>query len=122
MIVAGFGFREGTPAASLRSALDLAADGRDVAALATPVDKAAEQGFIDLAAALVAPVIEVSPNMLAAAQTLTRSDKVVAARGVGSVAEAAAIAAAGPGGRLLGPRRISSDRRAACALAVGGEA
>ena len=36
----------------------------------------------------------------------------------GSVAEAAALAAAGPGARLLAPRMISADRMASCALAM----
>ena len=34
-------------------------------------------------------------------------------------AEAAALAAAGPGARLLGPRVVSADRMATCALAEG---
>ena len=33
------------------------------------------------------------------------------------VAEPAALAAAGPGARLLGPRALSSDRMATCAIA-----
>ncbi|MHA6346914.1 cobalamin biosynthesis protein, partial [Roseivivax sp. CAU 1761] len=40
----------------------------------------------------------------------------------GSVAEAAALAAAGPGARLLGPRAVSPDGCATCALAQGKEA
>ncbi|HMO06737.1 MAG TPA: hypothetical protein PKD10_03685, partial [Paracoccaceae bacterium] len=36
-----------------------------------------------------------------------------------SLAEAAALAAAGPGARLHGPRAVSPCRRATCALAEG---
>ncbi|ENO84722.1 hypothetical protein C666_16775, partial [Thauera linaloolentis 47Lol = DSM 12138] len=42
-----------------------------------------------------------------------------AARGCGSVAEAAALAAAGQGARLLAIRHISPDRSATCAIAQG---
>jgi cobalt-precorrin 5A hydrolase len=46
----------------------------------------------------------------------------LAARGVGSVAEAVALAAAGPGARIVVARVISSDRMATCAIAQGPEA
>lgn len=116
MIVAGFGFRAAASGASLRDALARAAGGHRhcPARLAAPADKAAA-----LATALGAPVTAVSPEALAAAETLTRSPRVTALRGTGSVAEAAALAAAGPGARLLGPRVVSADRLATCALAEG---
>ncbi|MFP4181797.1 MAG: cobalamin biosynthesis protein, partial [Thiohalospira sp.] len=53
---------------------------------------------------------------LAPWQTATRSARSRAATGVDSVAEAAALAAAGPGARLAVTRRTS--RRGSCALAV----
>ena len=114
MIVAGFGFRAAAGAASFRDALARAATGRGPDALAAPADKAAA-----LAAALGQPVIPVAPEALALAETLTRSARVTALRGTGSVAEAAALAAAGRGARLLGPRAVSADRLATCALAEG---
>lgn len=87
-----------------------------VSALAAPADKVA--GLAGLADARGLPVIAVPPEALRAARTLTRSAASLAARGTGSVAEAAALAAAGPGARLLGPRAVAPDRMATCALAA----
>lgn len=112
VIVAGFGFRESATAASLADALTRAAGGRVVGVHATVADKADA-----LAAALGKPVMPVAPEMLAPQPTLTSSAASLDARGTGSVAEAAALAAAGPGARLLGPRVVSADGRATCALA-----
>lgn len=116
MIVAGFGFRAGAGVASLADAL--AGTGGRPQALAAPADKA--PALAPLAARLGVAVIAVAPGALARAQTLTDSPASRAARGTGSVAEAAALAAAGPGARLLGPRVVSGDRMATCALAEGG--
>lgn len=112
VIAAGFGFRAGATRDSLRDALARAAGGRAVAVLATAEDKAPA-----LAAALGRPVTAVSVAEIRAQATLTRSAASLAARGTGSLAEAAALAAAGPGARLLGPRAVSEDGCATCALA-----
>lgn len=118
-LIAGLGFRgEATPE-SLADALARAAGGRPVAALATAAGKAEAPALRTLAARLGLPVIGVDTDRLAAQETLTRSEAALAARGTGSLAEAAALAAAGPGARLLGPRAISADRMATCALAAG---
>ena len=117
MIIAGFGFRRDATTASLRDALDRARAGRTVAAFATAEDKA--PALQPLADFLSLPVHALPPEALAQ-PTLTRSERVMAERGTGSLAEAAALAAAGPGGRLLGQRSLSSDRMAACALAEKG--
>ena len=50
---------------------------------------------------------------------LTQSAKVAERFGTGSVAEAAALAAAGPGAQLLGPRVVSGDGLATAAIAIG---
>ncbi len=60
-----------------------------------------------------------SPDALAAVTTPTRSRASLKARGVGSVAEACALAAAGVQSRLLRTRQISPDRMATCAIAQG---
>ena len=52
---------------------------------------------------------------------MTQSDKVAEHFGTGSVAEAAALAAAGAGARLLGPRAVSADATAVAAIAEGTE-
>jgi cobalt-precorrin 5A hydrolase len=118
MIVAGFGFRRAATAESLLDALDKARGPQAPALLATAEDKAAAPAFQALSARLGLPIHAVTPDALAQAETLTRSATVRALRGSGSVAEAAALVAAGPGASLLGPRAVSADRMATCALAT----
>lgn len=115
MIVAGFGHRSGATVASLHAAFVLAAADLRVTALATPADKRALADA--LAASLRLPLIPVAAAALAAVDTPTRSSASLAARGTGSVAEAAALAAAGPASRLIVTRHISPDRMATCAIA-----
>ena len=120
MIVAGFGFRKGADCASLQSALEQAAKGSVVTAFAAPEDKAQSPCLTDIARATGLPVLPVSAPVLAATQTPTQSAHSLARRDTGSVAEAAALAAAGPGARLLSSRCISHDRLATCAVAIRG--
>jgi cobalt-precorrin 5A hydrolase len=116
MIVAGFGFRSKTSLAALQEALDLAGGAAGVTHLATLAAKA--PGLQPLASALGLPVIAVLPETLRDQPTLTRSARVAALHGTGSVAEAAALAAAGPGASLRGPRKASHDGTATAAIAV----
>ncbi|NLS28120.1 hypothetical protein S2M10_31280 [Sphingomonas sp. S2M10] len=112
MIVAGFGYRTGATIASLQAALALAQAGAPpVSHVATVAEK------LPLLAGLGLPML-VADN-LAGVATPTRSSASLAARGTGSVAEAAALAAAGPHARLLVTRHISPDRMATCAIAEG---
>jgi cobalt-precorrin 5A hydrolase len=121
MRIAGMGFRKTAGIDSLRSAL-LAAGGTDgVVALATAADKAEARALIALAAELRLRICAIAPTALAAVETQTRSDRVAARFGTGSLAEAAALAAAGPGARLLGPRAVSADGMATAAIAEGIE-
>ena len=113
MIVAGFGFRAGATPDSLRDAYQGAGGGAD--RLATLADKAGSGAFRLFAGA--APVTAVAADALRDVATATGSARSHAARQTGSVAEACALAAAGPGARLLAPRVISQDRMATCALA-----
>lgn len=115
MIVAGFGFRAGATADSLLDALARTGGRPDLAA--TAAAKAGAPAFRMAAARLRLPCRAAPAAALAAAPTLTRSAASRRAHGTGSVAEAAALAVAGPGARLLGPRCISADRLATCALA-----
>ena len=119
VIVAGFGFRSAATEASLADAL--ARTGGTPQALAAPEDKAQTPLFRRFAAAQHLPVVAIDTARLTAQTTATRSPASAAARGTGSVAEAAALAAAGPGATLLAPRAISEDRCATCALARGTE-
>ena len=118
MIVAGFGFRGAATAESLLDALDKARGPQAPALLATAEDKAAAPALQALSARLGLPVHAVTLDALAQVETLTHSATVRALRGSGSVAEAAALVAAGPGASLLGPRAVSADRMATCALAT----
>ena len=114
MIVAGFGFRRGASADSLRDALARAGGVRAPDRLATGADKAVAPALRALASALGCPVCAIPEAALTDQTTLTASARVRAARGTGSVAEAS-----GPDARLIGPRSVSADRMATCALAEG---
>ncbi len=121
MIVAGFGFRASASVDSLRSAYEMAARGHPVNALATADDKAQAACLTALAEALRLPVLPIPAAAIQAADTTTSAGRVLQERATGSLAEAAALAAAGPHARLASPRHISQDRRATCAIAIGVE-
>jgi len=123
MIAAGIGCRAGCAgeeiAGLVRAVFDEAAiQDRTGIVLAAPMRKLDEPGIADAAHALALPLLYIEDAALQAVQdrTQTRSERVEAAVGVASVAEAAALAAAGPGSRLLVPRRSTSH--ATCALAI----
>ncbi len=117
MIAAGFGFSTWATVESLHDAYARASEGHAVSHLAAPDDKVKAAQFAALAQALCLPVIAVPAGCIAVMKTRTRSPRVAAERGAGSVAEAAALAASR--GRLLAPRCISHDRMATCAIATG---
>ena len=119
VIVAGFGFRDAVSVQSLADALEVAGSGQTVSALATAADKADTPAFAAFARQLGLPVIGIDAATLSAQEAQTQSEASAAARQTGSVAEAAALAAAGRGARLIVPRVVSSDRMATCALAEG---
>jgi cobalt-precorrin 5A hydrolase len=115
MIVAGFGFRSGATLAALQDALARAGGPEGVTHLAT---LAAKAGALEpLGKALGLPVVAVDAATLRGCGTLTRSSRVIDVFGTGSVAEAVALSAAGPGGRLQGPRVVSADGTATAAIA-----
>jgi cobalt-precorrin 5A hydrolase len=117
MRVAGIGFRGAAPLASLRAALEAAGGPAGLAALATVATKAEAPELRALARDLDLPIRAIPGPDLAAQVTLTRSPRVEALHGTGSLAEAAALAAAGPGARLLGPRATAPDGMATAAIA-----
>ncbi|SLJ86992.1 cobalamin biosynthesis protein [Novosphingobium mathurense] len=120
MIVAGFGFRQGATLQSIEDALALAQQfSPRVTLLATAADKAVSPEMARLAAVLGLPLTGVSGQVLARIATPTRSEASLASHGTGSVAEASALAAAGPGAQLIAMRHISPDRMATCAIAQG---
>lgn len=117
MIVAGFGFRSGATLEALQDALARAGGPGGVTHLATLAAKA--PGLEPLSLALGLPVVTLPPEALHGAVTLTRSERVEVLFGTGSVAEAAALVAAGPGARLRGARAVSADGTATAAIAEG---
>jgi len=90
--------------------------------LFTLADKSDEPGMIAAAQALGAPLTALPLEALRAEEPriLTRSPAARQRFGAASVAEAAALAGAGPGGRLLGPRLAANG--ATCAVALSAEA
>jgi len=117
-LVAGIGCRHGASMESIAQALDhaLRAAGRgrgDVTMLASIAQKRDEPGLAAMAERLGVALHFCEDA--SAETTLTDSAASRAATGLGSVAEAAALAAAGPGARLLAPR--SASDAATCALA-----
>ena len=124
MIVAGLGFRRGTSTEQLERVVRLALDSFDVPAdrlqaIATETQKAAEPSLPELARRLSTAIVACTLNDLAgmAGRISTPSQRVTAAKGVPSIAEAAALVAAGRNGRLLGKR--VATREATCAIAIG---
>ncbi len=127
MIVAGIGCRRGAPAPDIEAAIRaaLARAGISAAALDAVATIAAKQGEAGIAAAaakLGVSVVLIAEDDLGAVshRNETRSERVLALMGVPSVAEAAALAAAGPAARLLGPRLVIGS--VTCALAASGTA
>ena len=119
MKVAGLGFKRDVTLASLREALLAAGGAEGLAAMATISDKADTDALKQLARECGVPIRAVPAAALAGIDTLTQSKLVAEKFGTGSVAEAAALAVAGPGARLIATRVVSQDRTATAAIAEG---
>lgn len=142
MIIAGIGCRKGVSCEQVLAAIDaaLAAHGlapTDLTAFATTEFKRGEAAIFAAGQKLGLPVVVVDTPVATAssspgdggaaseasrrggtATTLTMSRASLAVAGTPSVSEAAALCAAGPGAKLLGPRTIVGP--VTCALASGG--
>jgi cobalt-precorrin 5A hydrolase len=123
MIVAGVGCRKGASATAIADAIACALrraglERCSIAKIATSAAKGAEPGLAAAALSLGVPLVLVPQADLEAAssRTKTHSQRVMALAGVPSVAEAAALAVAGPTARLLTPRIAVGT--ATCALAA----
>ena len=122
-MVAGIGCRSGVSAEQVEAALAAAlGPGQSLSLIATPTAKGREPGIIAAAAARGVCLVLISQSDLEAANagTLTHSDHSMAAMNVHSVAEAAALAGAGPQSRLLGPRIAVGPVTCALACRVAG--
>ncbi|MDX3965271.1 MAG: cobalamin biosynthesis protein [Bradyrhizobium sp.] len=119
MKVAGLGFKSDVTVASLREALATAGGPEGLAAFATVSDKADAEALKELARECGIPIKAVPADRLAGIDTPTQSKRVAEKFATGSVAEAAALAAAGPRARLIATRVVSRDRTATAAIAEG---
>ena len=119
MRVAGLGFNSEAKVESLRDALAAAGGAGGLDALATASDKADAAALVSLAHELGLTVKAVPAEILGRIETVTHSVRVAAMRGTGSLAEAAALAAAGRRARLISTRVVSRDRTATAAIAEG---
>lgn len=121
MIVAGIGCRTGVSAEAILALLDDAVDlgfkRPDI--LAVPDFRSAESGILEAAETLGLPILWIGREALKGEQgrCLTRSARAKREVGLASVAEAAALAATGPAGRLVLPRIAAGG--VTCALAEG---
>ncbi|MGJ5208231.1 cobalamin biosynthesis protein [Bradyrhizobium sp. HKCCYLR20261] len=91
----------------------------EITVIATAADKQDEPGIIETAKRLQRPLLGIAADELSAVAdlTVTRSDRVQRLKGVPSVAETAALAAAGRNARLILPRLAHAS--ATCAIAEG---
>ncbi|MEA2830581.1 MAG: cobalt-precorrin hydrolase [Bradyrhizobium sp.] len=122
-LVIGLGFRDEASAQSIgevvASVIAHAVRPGIAAVLAVPKDKAAHPSLVAAANATHLSIETVAADAMrqADAQVRTRSEQAEKHRGVGSVCEAAALAAAGTGARLIVTRIVSADRHATAAAA-----
>jgi cobalt-precorrin 5A hydrolase len=126
-LVIGLGFRDQASAQSIGEVLE------DVVAKAAMPDAAVELAVVEDKATHPSLLVAAQANRLSintiAAEALraadsrvaTRSERALRQRGVGSVCEAAALAAAGAGARLVVTRQVSTDRNATAAAALSEE-
>lgn len=126
MLIAGIGCRRHVAADDILAALDaaLAAHGIErhaLTALATGFTKADEPGLKQASIRLGLPLSVSGAEELTAVEShlLTRSEQSFTATGSGSLSEAAALAAAGQGARLLAARFIHGG--VTIALAICGD-
>tara|TARA_R110002110_G_scaffold27592_21_gene100127 strand:+ start:1010 stop:1378 length:369 start_codon:yes stop_codon:yes gene_type:complete len=122
MRVIGIGFRGAADLSSLQNALQkvLATAGTGgIDALVTEAAKSREKVFRELAQVVGVPGLGVSAHDLGQMITPTQSDRIQDRFGTGSLAEATALAAAGPEAQIVVRRVVSDDAMATAALAEG---
>jgi cobalt-precorrin 5A hydrolase len=124
MIVAGIGCRKAILAEQVESAIEAALqynqiEAHQLSVIAVPAVRGTEAGILQAAAARRVLLVLIAQDALEEAdlRTVTRSARSMATLNVQSVAEAAALAAAGPHSRLLAPRVAVGP--VTCALAKG---
>lgn len=123
MLACGIGCRRGTPAEDIEAAIGAARKvlrcDDAIAVLATEASKTEEPGLREVARRFGIPLIAINARELESVSSslMTISQAALVHKGMPSVAEAAAIFAAGDNARLLGPR--IANPTTTCAFAVG---
>jgi len=125
-LVVGLGARPDTAGPALEAAIRAALaeaglSSRDIGALATLDRRAAEAGVRAAAAELGWELTGYPVGELAAQRVPNGNETVAAAVGTPGVAEAAALAAAGPGATLVVPKRIVAGVTVAVARPASDE-
>ncbi|AZO02232.1 MULTISPECIES: cobalamin biosynthesis protein [unclassified Mesorhizobium] len=127
MMVAGIGSRKGVSVEEVLAAIETALEAHGLAmtalsALATAPLKKDEAAISAAGRALNLPVVIADDRVLQLASSRTRSrcDLSQSRAGTPSVSEASALAVAGAGARLLGPRTVLGP--VTCAIAISGDA
>ncbi|UVK45964.1 cobalamin biosynthesis protein [Mesorhizobium sp. AR07] len=127
MMVAGIGSRKGVTVEDVLAAIETALETHGLAmtalsALATAPLKQDEEAILAAGRQLDLPVIVADAAAIEAASsaTISHSDLSLDLAGTPSVSEASALAVAGKGARLLGPRTVLGP--VTCAIAIGGDA
>lgn len=127
MMVAGIGSRKGVSVEDVLAAIETAVETHGLtmtalSALATAALKKDEEAIAAAGRALNLPVIIVDDAALQAVPSgmLSKSDLSQELAGTRSVSEASALAVAGVGAKLLGPRTVLGP--VTCAIAISGDA
>jgi len=122
MIALGIGCRRNAPVEDIEAVIAQVLNAASLTAaaigiIATENDKATEPGLVEAARRLDRPLRGLIASELTRMSdfAVTRSERVQRLKGVPSVAETAALAAIGRGGRLIVPRVANAT--ATCALA-----
>lgn len=114
----GIGFRSDATLASFEDVYEKVKSGFQICGVATLSGKEKTQAFIQFINELDVPVSVHSRESLARLKTPSITVKSVEVYDVSSVAEASALAAAGPSGQLCGKRQVSEDGMATAAIAM----
>jgi cobalt-precorrin 5A hydrolase len=127
MMVAGIGSRKGVSVEDVLAAIETAVEAHGLtmtalSALATAPLKQDEKAILAAGHQLNLPVIVADAAVIEAASsaTISRSSLAQDLAGTPSVSEASALAVAGKGARLLGPRTVLGP--VTCAIAISGDA
>ncbi|CDX52141.1 Cobalamin biosynthesis protein G CbiG [Mesorhizobium plurifarium] len=125
MMVAGIGSRKGVSVEEVLAAIETALEAHGLAmtalsALATAPLKKDEAAISAAGRALNLPVVIAEDRVLQQASPRSRCDLSQSRAGTPSVSEASALAVAGAGARLLGPRTVVGP--VTCAIAISGDA